>query len=161
MYRVRSCQRSTWVWRWVVKLEGLLTTLHVGLGSRRANPSSRLNRVPQWGAQKAATTPAAAPADTKSLVSLRWREIVYLRNSPQAARAFLLCMHRHFIISRPKNSQASKASVFCQTDSALNTVPLTSQMLSPLNSSRQGSLMLVSSKHELSRRQVEDFRCHH
>lgn len=51
--------------------KGLLTTFHVSPWFQKDEPSSRLNKVPPMGAPKAAATPAAAPADTKSRLSLR------------------------------------------------------------------------------------------
>lgn len=50
-----------------------LTTFHVSPWFQKDEPSSRLNKVPPIGAPKAAATPAAAPADTKSRLSLRKR----------------------------------------------------------------------------------------
>lgn len=52
----------------------LLTTFHVSPWFQKDEPSSRLNKVPPMGAPKAAATPAAAPADTKSRLSLRRAE---------------------------------------------------------------------------------------
>ncbi len=46
------------------------TTFHVRAWFQKDDPSSRLKSVPPMGAPKAAATPAAAPADTKSLLSL-------------------------------------------------------------------------------------------
>jgi len=51
--------------------ESLLTTFHVSPWFQKEEPSSKLKRVPPIGAPKAAATPAAAPADTKSLLSLK------------------------------------------------------------------------------------------
>lgn len=51
-----------------------LTTFHVSPWFQKDEPSSRLNKVPPIGAPKAAATPAAAPADTKSRLSLRKRK---------------------------------------------------------------------------------------
>lgn len=47
------------------------TTFQVRAWFQKDEPSSRLNRVPPIGAPKAAATPAAAPADTKSRLSLK------------------------------------------------------------------------------------------
>lgn len=47
------------------------TTFQVRAWFQKEEPSSRLKRVPPIGAPKAAATPAAAPADTKSLFSLK------------------------------------------------------------------------------------------
>lgn len=60
-------------------LQVLLTTFHVSPWFQKDEPSSRLNRVPPMGAPKAAATPAAAPADTKSRLSLRGEdgEVIY------------------------------------------------------------------------------------
>lgn len=52
--------------------QSLLTTFHVSPWFQKDEPSSRLNKVPPIGAPKAAATPAAAPADTKSRLSL-WK----------------------------------------------------------------------------------------
>lgn len=47
------------------------TTFQVRAWFQKEEPSSRLKSVPPMGAPKAAATPAAAPADTKSLLSLK------------------------------------------------------------------------------------------
>lgn len=50
------------------------STFHVSPWFQKDEPSSRLNKVPPIGAPKAAATPAAAPADTKSRLSLSLRK---------------------------------------------------------------------------------------
>lgn len=47
------------------------TTFQVRAWFQKDEPSSRLKSVPPIGAPKAAATPAAAPAETKSLLSLK------------------------------------------------------------------------------------------
>lgn len=71
----KSCPDETWGGGgWLSLRKALLTTLHVSHWFQKDEPSSRLNRVPPMGAPKAAATPAAAPADTKSRLSLRGGE---------------------------------------------------------------------------------------
>lgn len=70
-----------WLLRRTLFLKVLLTTFHVSPWFQKDEPSSRLNKVPPMGAPKAAATPAAAPADTKSRLSLRREE-----KSPQATK---------------------------------------------------------------------------
>ncbi len=47
-----------------------LTVLHVSDWFQKEEPSSKLKRTPPMGAPNAAATPAAAPEETKSRLSL-------------------------------------------------------------------------------------------
>lgn len=58
----------------LAELQNPRTTFQVRAWFQKEEPSSRLNRVPPIGAPKAAATPAAAPAETKSRLSLRCTE---------------------------------------------------------------------------------------
>ena len=51
-------------------INGYLTVLQVRAWFQKEDPSSKLNNTPPMGAPKAAATPAAAPLDTKSRLSL-------------------------------------------------------------------------------------------
>lgn len=85
----------------VASMDSLLTTFHVSPWFQKDEPSSRLNKVPPMGAPKAAATPAAAPADTKSRLSLRKRR-------GEGERAHLLFKKEpseHFFIHEPYPSQ--------------------------------------------------------
>lgn len=108
----KSCPDETWGGGgWLSSGKALLTTLHVSPWFQKDEPSSRLNRVPPMGAPKAAATPAAAPADTKSRLSLRGGErdgLSQKQSSGCKGQFSNFLMHRHSIISRPKNSQGSQ-----------------------------------------------------
>ena len=58
---------------WQNLVTGRLTVLQVRAWFQKDDPSSRLNSTPPMGAPKAAATPAAAPLDTKSRLSL-WKK---------------------------------------------------------------------------------------
>lgn len=78
-------------------IHSVLTTFHVSPWFQKDEPSSRLNKVPPIGAPKAAATPAAAPADTKSRLSLRKRReggermFVYLRKRLRTEESVSYC----------------------------------------------------------------------
>lgn len=57
--------------KFLFDIKMLHTTFQVRAWFQNEEPSSKLKRVPPIGAPKAAATPAAAPADTKSRLSLR------------------------------------------------------------------------------------------
>ena len=72
-----------------------LTILHVSAWFQKLAPSSRLNRTPPTGAPKAADTPAAAPAETKSRFS--WSVRKYSNNCQRVRKPlirFLCKAHR-------------------------------------------------------------------
>lgn len=53
-------------------------TFHVSFVDQNELASSKLNKTPPTGAPNAAATPAAAPPDTKSLLSWSAIRIIYL-----------------------------------------------------------------------------------
>ena len=121
---------------------------------QKDEPSSRLNKVPPMGAPKAAATPAAAPADTKSRLSLRREERDGLSEKQPSGckRQFFTSLCTGILTSRdPRTVRAHEGQVSGEATRQPSQFTYEPKAL-PRRSSASwgGSLMSVDSEHGFS-----------
>lgn len=95
-----------------------LTTFHVSPWFQKDEPSSRLNKVPPMGAPKAAATPAAAPADTKSRLSLRRERVCVAEKQLSGCKRqfFTLSCSNVLASTDPRTVRAREGQVSAEED---------------------------------------------